>query len=407
MWKSAFLVSEIDVIRTGLEHGRYSNEAAVCQGIVNTLLRRLGWPTSDTTLVCPEYAIARGRVDYALCNPGLNPVIFIEVKRPNKIADAEEQLFSYHARHSVPILILTDGRIWRFFYPFGTGSYNQRLICELNLSDTDSDQIAYQLQRYLSYDAIRNGVAIEAVAHDYKELVSQREASRRLPQTWQRLVDEADELLIKALADATEHDCGHTPSKEQILDFLNSLESAEEGFMEHQNDVPSPTPEPRPSPEPKSRPEKYNTYFQALLDEMREEHNFTNVRRPGKGNYYKFASGFKSIEYVAKFTNAGTVHTYLLIRFKDQTTTKNFFDALKERESKINTRFDMPLYWDRRDDINTSRIYIERDGTIESNESELEAFRAWHVENLLKFKTVFTPEIQLALEKLKSSETEY
>ena len=239
MWKSAFLASEIDVIRTGLEHGRYSNEAAVCQGIVNTLLRRLGWPTSDTTLVYPEYAIAGGRVDYALCNPGLNPVIFIEVKRPNKIADAEEQLFSYHARHSVPILILTDGRIWRFFYPFGTGSYNQRLICELNLSDTDSDQIAYQLQRYLSYDAIRNGVAIEAVAHDYKKLVSQREASRRLPQTWQRLVDKADELLIKVLAEATEHDCGHTPSKEQILDFLKDLESSRQ---KHQNDVPPPTP---------------------------------------------------------------------------------------------------------------------------------------------------------------------
>ena len=66
----------------------------------------------------------------------------------------------------------------------------------------------------------------------------------------------------------------------------------------------------------------------------------------------------------------------------------------------------MPLYWSRRDDIGASRIYIERDGNIDANESELEAFRAWHVENLLKFKEVFTPEIQLALEKLKSSDLE-
>ena len=52
------------------------------------------------------------------------------------------------------------------------------------------------------------------------------------------------------------------------------------------------------------------------------------------------------------------------------------------------------------------RIYIERGGNIESNASELEAIRVWHVENLLKFKEVFTPEIKLALEKLKSSEIE-
>ena len=161
----------------------------------------------------------------------------------------------------------------------------------------------------------------------------------------------------------------------------------------------------KPSRVPVSdRPEKYNTYFQALLDELREQHNFTRALRVRTGqNFYNFSSGFTSIGYVARFTNVGTVHTYLLLRFGDKQTTKNFFDALKERESEINARFDVPLYWSRRDDIKTSRIYIERDGTIDANESELEAFRAWHVENLLKFKEVFTPEIQLALEKLKSS----
>ena len=152
------------------------------------------------------------------------------------------------------------------------------------------------------------------------------------------------------------------------------------------------------------RPEKYNTYFQALLDELQEQHNFTKARRVRTGqNFCKFPSGFTSIGYVARFTNVGTVHTYLLLRFGDKQTTKNFFDALKERESEINARFDVPLYWSRCADIKTSRIYIERDGTIDANESELEAFRAWHVENLLKFKAVFTPEIQLALEKLKSN----
>ena len=89
------LAAEIDAIRTGLEHGRYSNEAAVSQGIVSTLLSGLGWKTSDTTVVYPEYGIDTGRVDYALCHPPLTPIVLIEVKRVGKIDGAEEQLFSY------------------------------------------------------------------------------------------------------------------------------------------------------------------------------------------------------------------------------------------------------------------------------------------------------------------------
>ena len=189
-------------------------------------------------------------------------------------------------------------------------------------------------------------------------------------------------------------DAKSEPSTDKESDSKPSETTRQEGKIETSSRVPV-----------SDRPEKYNTYFQALLDELREQHNFTRERRPVRTgqNFYKLSSGFTSIGYVARFTNVRTVHTYLLLRFGDKQTTKNFFDVLKERESEINARFDVPLYWSRCDDIKTSRIYIERDGTIDANESELEAFKAWHVENLLKFKAVFTPEIQLALEKLKSS----
>ena len=338
------LASEINVIRTGLESGIYNNEAAVCRGIVDTLLQRLGWRTNDTTVVCPEYAIADGRVDYALCHPPRTPRVLIEVKRVGNIAGAEEQLFSYAPRQDIPILILTDGRLWRFFNPSGTGTYNDRLVCELDLSDTDSNKIAYQFERYLSYTAICDGVAVDAIADDHRKLTSKK------------------------------------------------------------NDVPPPTPDPRPHGSTPRR-ERYTAYFQALIDEL-QEHNFTKMRRPGTSSFYRFASGFSGVSYTARFTRERTVQTYLLIRFGDAETTNNFFDALKERESEINANFEVPLYWSRHDDLKTSRIYIQRDGDIDSSERELEAFRAWHVENLLKFKEVFTPEIQLALEKQKSNERE-
>lgn len=160
-----------------------------------------------------------------------------------------------------------------------------------------------------------------------------------------------------------------------------------------------------------SRPARYDDYFQALIDEMREQHNWTKVRRPSGSNYCHFPSDCRYIYYSARFPKGETVHTYLLIDFADYERNKSFFDILKEKESKINARFNVPLCWDRRDDRKIPRrkrcrIYIEHNGTIEANASELEDFRAWHVENLLKFKKVFKPEIQRACYKLRSSENE-
>ena len=156
-----------------------------------------------------------------------------------------------------------------------------------------------------------------------------------------------------------------------------------------------------------TKKEKYQSYFHALLDELREQHNFTRACRAQGCHYHRFASGFTGIQYYAKF-NQGRAYTALHINFGDYEENKNFFDVLKERESVINANFGVTLYWDRRDDIKTCKIGFGfgRDGDIESDTRTLEAIRAWHVENLRKFKEVFTPEIQRARETLQSREEE-
>ena len=55
------LQTTIDEIRDRLERGIFKNEASVRLGIVDELLRELGWPVSDTQIVCPEYSIGGGR----------------------------------------------------------------------------------------------------------------------------------------------------------------------------------------------------------------------------------------------------------------------------------------------------------------------------------------------------------
>ena len=63
------LKKHIDNIRNELERRQFTSETAVRLGIIDPLLKELGWPTSKTQVVFPEYTVVRGKVDYALCHP--------------------------------------------------------------------------------------------------------------------------------------------------------------------------------------------------------------------------------------------------------------------------------------------------------------------------------------------------
>ncbi len=217
------LKEHIDEIGTGLETGQYGNEAAVSQGIVLRLLDALTWPRFNTQVIIPEYSVGGRRVDFALCHPSSKPIIFIEVKQVGNIDGAEQQLFEYAFHEGVPIAILTDGREWRFFHPTAQGDYRERKVCELNLSEGNSEENTKRLKRYLNYESIRTGEAVEAIKEDYEKVVQQRQVATRLPEAWNKLVKEADEFLLHAVAEKTESLCGYRPTDKQVLSFLKSL----------------------------------------------------------------------------------------------------------------------------------------------------------------------------------------
>ena len=218
------LKEHIDEIGTGLETGQYGNEAAVSQGIVLRLLDALTWPRFNTQVIIPEYSVGGRRVDFALCHPPSKPIIFIEVKQVGNIDGAEQQLFEYAFHEGVPIAILTDGREWRFFHPTARGDYRDRKVCELNLSEGDSEENAKHLNRYLNYKSIQTGEAVKAIEEDYRDISKQRQVATRLPEAWSKLLEEADEFLLHAVAEKTESLCGYRPTDEQVLNFLKNLE---------------------------------------------------------------------------------------------------------------------------------------------------------------------------------------
>ena len=226
------LKEHIDDIRDNLEKGIYIGEAAVSQGIVLRLLEVLTWPKFNPQVIIPEYSVEGRRVDFALCHPPSKPIVFIEVKQVGNIEGAERQLFEYAFHEGVPIAILTDGREWRFFHPTAQGDYRERQVGELNLSEGDNEENIKRLNRYLNYESIRTGEAVEAIKTDYEEVVQQRQVATRLPEAWNKLLEEADEFLLHAVAEKTEDLCDHRPTDEQVLDFLKSLKKKNELDME-------------------------------------------------------------------------------------------------------------------------------------------------------------------------------
>ena len=222
------LKEHIDDIRDNLKKGMFETEAAVSQGIVLRLLGVLGWQTFNTQMVTPEYTVSGRRVDFALCDTSSKPLVFIEVKQVGNIEGAERQLFEYAFHEGVPIAILTDGQKWQFFHPAGQGDYRERKVHEFDLIEDHDEGIICRLNRYLNCESVQIGETIEAIKKDYETVRQQRQVATRLPEAWSKLMEEADEFLVHAVAEKTENLCGYRPTDEQVLSFLKSLKGETE-----------------------------------------------------------------------------------------------------------------------------------------------------------------------------------
>lgn len=214
------LEKHIEEIRAGIKSGHFGNEASVSQGIVLRLLHALGWPAYDTQVVCPEYSLEGRRVDYALCRLPGKPIAFVEVKQIGQSEGAERQLFEYAYHIGIPLAILTDGQEWNFFLPGEQGDYGERRVYKLDIIERDISECVTRLNRYLQYDAIISGEAIEAAREDYRNVSRNRQMKAILPKAWERLVEEEDELLLELIADRVESLCGYKPDPDTVARFL-------------------------------------------------------------------------------------------------------------------------------------------------------------------------------------------
>ncbi len=212
----------IEEIRGDLQRGRFSSEAAVSQGILLRCLAALGWPVFNTSIVVPEFSVEKRRVDFALCHPEDKAAVFVEVKKVGATDGADRQLFEYAFHQGVPMAILTDGREWSFYLPGEQGRYDERRVYKLDLLERDAAEAVDRLERYLGYEAVCSGAALEAARSDYRNVSRNRIIERTLPDAWAALLHDRDSGLADLLAEKTEDICGYRPDVDSCVRFLQN-----------------------------------------------------------------------------------------------------------------------------------------------------------------------------------------
>ena len=151
------------------------------------------------------------------------------------------------------------------------------------------------------------------------------------------------------------------------------------------------------SPAPSETKEKYRTYFQGLIDELREVHKFTNARAGQPQNWYTFASeNSKVFKYSTSFAQDERVRVEVYIDCGDKSKNESLFDKLFQSKLEIEDRLGFELSWEKLENRRACRIAAYRDGDIDVDSETLADIKTWTVRNLLKFKEVFPAKVRQA-----------
>ena len=142
-----------------------------------------------------------------------------------------------------------------------------------------------------------------------------------------------------------------------------------------------------------ARGEAYRKYFQELIDELREEHQFTNAKVGQPTNWYAFSSGVTGVTLSAVFGQGNKVRTEFNIDFGEGEKNRALFDWLHNHKDEIQApeEFKKELTWDPLDEARVSRISVYTDGSIDSSEEELARIKSWHIDNLISLKKHLAP----------------
>jgi len=188
---------------------RTLGETQAKSGIIEPILRMLGWDTSimsdEVTL---EFPVEDGRIDYCLHTSKSNQV-FLEAKKPSEDLDRhQDQILGYSFRQGVKLAVLSNGITWSFFLPLAEGKWENRRFYTVDILEQDSDEAVSRIIDFLSKENVANG---ESVKNAEKILAGKR----------RREIITDSIPVVDLIAERTNKICGYQPSKDDLDSFFN------------------------------------------------------------------------------------------------------------------------------------------------------------------------------------------
>lgn len=147
-----------------------------------------------------------------------------------------------------------------------------------------------------------------------------------------------------------------------------------------------------------ARGDAYLAYFQALIDELRDEHGFTTAMRGTTKSWYSFPSGVRGFRYGTNFSRDGRVRAEVYVDPGTSEENLAFFEKLRTQRDAIERELGEPLTWEALPGKRACRITLYRGGSIEDDAEALAEHRAWAIDRLLRLKRVFAPRLEALLE---------
>lgn len=200
-------------------------ETQAKKSIIEPIFDKLDWDTSDPKEVVLEYPTPSGsRVDYAFCRNG-EPIVLIEAKKPNEPFDnhAEQQILKYAFDKGVSLAILINGIDWWFYLALEKGDWETRKFYSIDLGTQEIDSVCDRFIEFLSKDNVISNRAVENAKKMRKSRERLLRTKQTLPEAWNDIITEPNEILVELLIEETERRCGFKPDVSQIKDFLGKV----------------------------------------------------------------------------------------------------------------------------------------------------------------------------------------
>jgi len=154
-------------IRQKMRNGLYKNQEQVRLSLVGRIINKLGWDLWNPDEVKLGFSIntsnGKYRIGLTLFSSSDLPVVFIEIRSTGNltinIKNIEQKLRDCNGKLTVQFSIITDGRIWRFYYPKAEGEFSEKCFMILDLLNEHVNELEISFYNFLSRSEIINGNA--------------------------------------------------------------------------------------------------------------------------------------------------------------------------------------------------------------------------------------------------------